>query len=519
MHTPGSSPARGRRLAGAAAGLVAGASGLLVGEGLARILSGTGPVVAVGNRAVDLTPRPVKEWAIATFGGADKAVLIGGVLVTVVLAILVLGWWGAGRRRTPALIGMSVLVALAAVAMIINPAPSTWYGLAVSIGGMVLVGVAGFAWLLSRLHASPGTAQADAGLPASSGFDRRRFLMAASTVAAAGAAGGAVRGLVSDSAGPSGVALPAPGSTAPAVPEGVSFDIDGLTTHLTPTPDFYRVDTALQVPQVDAQNYVLRITGMVDNPLELTYQDLLDRDLVERRITLTCVSNPVGGDLLGNATWIGIPMRELLDEAGVQQGADAVLSTSVDGFTAGTPLDVLTDDRDALVAVGMNGEPLTPTHGFPVRMVTPGLYGYVSATKWLTELEVTRFEDFTAYWTDRGYSAQAPIKLSSRIDVPASFAQLEAGEVTVAGVAWAQNVGIERVEVRVGDGPWDEAELAAEDNDQTWRAWRARWDAEPGTHRIEVRATDRAGTTQISRREPIAPDGSTGWHNVTVTVA
>ncbi|MFK5583742.1 molybdopterin-dependent oxidoreductase [Serinicoccus sp. LYQ131] len=517
MNTPGSTTAR--RMAGAATGLVAGASGLLVGEGMARVLDGTGPVVAVGNRAVDLTPRPVKEWAITTFGAADKAVLIGGVLVTVVLAILVLGWFGS-RRRTPAVIGMGVLVALAAVAMIINPAPSSVLGLSAGIGGMALVGVGGFAWMLTRLPRSTTsrTSPAKAGEDAP-GFDRRRFLVAASTVAAAGAAGGAARGLVGGSTGSAGVALPTPGSLAPAVPEGVSFDVAGLSSHLTPTPDFYRVDTALQIPQVDVQDYVLRITGMVDTPLELTYQDLLDRELVERRITLTCVSNPVGGDLLGNATWIGIPMRDLLAEAGVQSGADAVLSTSVDGFTAGTPLDVLTDDREALVAVGMNGEPLTPTHGFPVRMVTPGLYGYVSATKWLTELEVTRFQDFTAYWTDRGYAAQAPIKLSSRIDVPASFAQLEAGEVTVAGVAWAQTVGIERVEVRVGDGSWDEAELAAEDNDQTWRAWRHTWDAEPGSHRIEVRATDRDGNTQTSRREPIAPDGSTGWHNVTVSVA
>ncbi|MGB3595070.1 MAG: molybdopterin-dependent oxidoreductase [Ornithinimicrobium sp.] len=292
-----------------------------------------------------------------------------------------------------------------------------------------------------------------------------------------------------------------------------------MTPYLTDNSDFYRVDTALSVPDVPLEGYRLRIHGMVDTPLELSFQDLMDRNLVEKRITLTCVSNPVGGDYLGNATWLGVPMRDLLEEAGIQPGADAVKSTSADDFTAGTPLAALTDDREALVAIGMNGEPLPLEHGFPVRMVTPGLYGYVSATKWLVDLEVTRFADFSAYWTERGYSAEAPIKVSARIDTPASFAQLDAGDVTVAGVAWAQDRGIDKVEVRVGDGDWSEAELAEVDNIDTWRPWRWTWPAEAGTQRLEVRATDSTGTTQTSDREPIAPDGSTGWHNVTVTVS
>ena len=506
------SSARTPRGAGALSGLLAGGAGVLAGEGLARLLGATGPVVAVGNRAVDLTPRPVKEWAIQTFGSADKLVLLAGVLLTVLLAICALGWVGA-RRRGVGLVGMSVLVGLAGAAMLVDPARGGGITVVLlPVAAMVLVGVGGLGWLLGALGARTR-------LRARGDLDRRRFLLAASSIAAVGAAGGVTRGLAGGTTAPSTVSLPLPADPAASVPARVSFQVPGLTPHITANSDFYRVDTALQVPGVTPRDYVLRITGLVDRPLELTYQDLLDRDLVERRITLTCVSNEVGGDLLGNATWLGVHTRDLLAEAGVQAGADAVRSRSVDGFTAGTPLDVLTDDRDALIAIGMNGQPLPPEHGFPVRMVTPGLYGYVSATKWLTELEVTRFEDFSAYWTDRGYAEKAPIKLSSRIDVPGSFARLDAGPVTVAGVAWAQTVGIERVQVRAGEDAWQDAELGAEDSDQTWRAWRWEWEADAGTHRLEVRATDRTGRIQTSRREPIAPDGSTGWHSVTVTVA
>jgi DMSO/TMAO reductase YedYZ molybdopterin-dependent catalytic subunit len=315
------------------------------------------------------------------------------------------------------------------------------------------------------------------------------------------------------------VALPRPDLAAPPVPAGASFDIDGLASHVTSNRDFYRVDTALAVPAVAAGSWRLRVHGLVDHPLDLSFEDLLSRRLVERRVTLTCVSNPVGGDLLGNSTWIGVPVADLLAEAGVRAGADAVRSTSADDMTIGTPLSALTDGRDALLAVAMGGEPLPVEHGFPVRMVVPGLYGYVSATKWLVDLEVTRFDDFTAYWTERGYAAQAPIKTSSRIDVPRSFAHLRSGLVSVAGLAWAQHRGIDAVQVRADEGPWQQAELAAQDSKDTWRQWRWTWQATPGTHRLQVRATDRTGYTQTSRREPVAPDGATGWHTVTVLVS
>jgi DMSO/TMAO reductase YedYZ molybdopterin-dependent catalytic subunit len=304
------------------------------------------------------------------------------------------------------------------------------------------------------------------------------------------------------------------------VPAGATLDVDGLTPYLTSNRSFYRVDTALRVPDVPIDGYTLRVHGMVDRELTLSFEDLLSRPLVERRITLTCVSNPVGGPYVGNATWIGVPVRDLLREAGVRGGADAVKSTSADDMTIGTPLQALDDPhRDALIAVGMNGQPLPLEHGFPVRMVVPGLYGYVSATKWLVDLEVTRFADFKAYWSTRGYSVKAPIKTSSRIDVPKPFAHVPRGRVTVAGVAWAQHRGVDEVEVRVDGGPWHRADLAARDGIDTWRQWVWTWDARPGNHTLEVRATDGTGSTQTEQRAPVAPNGSTGWHSVNVTVS
>ncbi len=354
-------------------------------------------------------------------------------------------------------------------------------------------------------------------LPAA--FDRRRFLASALAVGAVAAAGGGVRQAFGGSAAAAqrgDVVLPRAVSPAPAVPRGTVLDVPGITPYLTSNKEFYRVDTALRVPDVPVDTWRLRIHGMVDREIELDFADLLSRRLVERRITLTCVSNPVGGPYVGNATWLGVPVRDLLREAGVVDGADAVKSTSADDMTIGTPLSALTTpERGALIAVGMNGEPLPLAHGFPVRMVVPGLYGYVSATKWLVDLEVTRFADFKAYWTTRGYAAEAPIKTSSRIDVPKPFAQLDKGKVPVAGVAWSQGRGIESVEVRVDGGAWHRADLGDEDGIDSWRQWVWQWDAEPGSHKIEVRATDSTGATQTAERVPIAPDGSTGWHSTT----
>jgi DMSO/TMAO reductase YedYZ molybdopterin-dependent catalytic subunit len=528
---------RGRTiLAGATAGLLAGAAGVALAEAVAAVVSGvTSPLLAVANRAVDLTPRPVKEWAVAAFGGADKAVLIGGVIATIVLMLVALGVLGVRRPRA-AVAGLVVLNLVGAVAALTDRAAGApgWLRLLAPVAGL-LVSVVALVVLLrplrARSHIEPTRVDrprvnrllpaqvAGDDLPAA--FDRRRFLARVVAVGAVAVGGGLASQALATTASQSraGVSIPRPRSAAPPLPAAATFDVDGLTPHLSTNRDFYRVDTALVVPNVPVDTWRLRVHGMVERPLELTFADLLSRRLVERRITLTCVSNPVGGDLMDTSTWIGVPLADLLAEAGVRSGADAVKSTSADDMTIGTPLSALTDGRDALVAVAMGGEPLPLEHGFPARMVVPGLYGYVSATKWLVDLEVTRFADFRAYWTERGYAAQAPIKTSSRIDVPRSFAQLEAGPTTVAGLAWSQQRGIDSVEVRADDGPWQRAMLAVEDSRDTWRQWRWTWDATPGTHQLQVRATDRTGRTQTPVREPIAPDGATGWHNVTVIVS
>ena len=516
-------------LLGGLAGLLAAAAAVLSSRGVAALLEGvTDPLLAVANRAVDAAPRPVKELAIETFGAADKPVLIGGVIGTVALLAVVAGAVGV-RRPAVAVGAFLALTGLAAAAAVTDRAASAGLGLRL-VPVVVLVGV-GLVLLVVMLGAlgAPVGARAAQSSPAPSRSQpggsqpsRRTFLLAAAAaggLAVAGAVVSRVYGGLAATASRAGIRLPRPVDPAPPVPAGVAVDVPGVTPHLTSNADFYRVDTALQVPDVPVDGWRLRVHGMVENELDLSFDDLLERGLVERRITLTCVSNPVGGDLMGNALWLGVPVHQLLAEAGVVDGADAVRSTSADDWTCGTPLAVLADPgRGALVAVGMNGEPLPVEHGFPARLVTPGLYGYVSATKWLVDLEVTRFADFTAYWTSRGYDAEAPIKTSSRIDVPRSFARVRPGTIPVAGVAWAQATGIARVEVRVDGGAWNEATLGAEDGLDTWRQWVWQWEATPGNHRLEVRATDADGRAQTGARAPIAPNGSTGWDSVTVLV-
>jgi DMSO/TMAO reductase YedYZ molybdopterin-dependent catalytic subunit len=343
----------------------------------------------------------------------------------------------------------------------------------------------------------------------------------------AGGAGAARRAAPGGAGGtpPSTVDLPAPASPAPALPADADLELDGLSSFFTPTSDFYRIDTALTVPGIDATAWRLRIHGRGASERTYAFDDLLARDdLMERDITLACVSNPVGGDLVGNARWIGVPLSALLEEAGVRPPADGgqadqLVARSEDGMTIGTPVDDVMDGRDAMLAVGMNGEPLPPEHGFPVRMVVPGLYGYVSACKWLVDLELTTFDAYDAYWVPRGWAEQAPVKTQSRIDTPRDGDRLTAGTVRVAGVAWAQHVGIEGVEVRVDDGPWRRAELSGEVTADTWRQWVLDWEAEPGEHRLEVRALDADGETQTSVIGDPRPDGATGLHGVTLRVS
>ncbi|MBO4210707.1 molybdopterin-dependent oxidoreductase, partial [Micromonospora echinofusca] len=308
------------------------------------------------------------------------------------------------------------------------------------------------------------------------------------------------------------VRLPPPTDPAPPLPTGVAPGFH------TPNADFYRVDTALTVPRLDVDAWRLRIHGLVDRPVEVSFADLLDRELVERDITLNCVSSEVGGPYVGTARWLGVPLAPLLRSAGIRAGADQVVARSSEGMTIGTPVDTLLDGRDALLAVGMNGEPLPLAHGFPVRMLTPGLYGYAGACKWIVELELTRFADFDPYWVRRGWAREAPVKTASRIDRPGPFARLAAGRVAVAGVAWAQRRGIAAVEVSVDSGPWQPATLRPVPSTDTWVQWRYDWDARPGGHSLRVRATDGNGDGQTGERATPFPDGATGWHTVAVTV-
>jgi DMSO/TMAO reductase YedYZ molybdopterin-dependent catalytic subunit len=315
------------------------------------------------------------------------------------------------------------------------------------------------------------------------------------------------------------IALPAPATAAPEIPPGTSLDVEGITTLITPNEQFYRIDVALQVPQIDPDSWQLKITGLVDTEITIGYAELLALPLTEHITTIACVSNEVGGGLIGNATWLGYPIRELLAQAGPKAGADMVLSSGPDGFSAGTPIEVLTDpNRQALLAVGMNGEPLPTEHGFPARMIVPGLFGYVSATKWVTEMKVTRFADAEGYWTPRGWDALGPVVTESRIDVPLSGQTVASGTVAVAGVAWAPHTGISKVEVQIDGGAWQPARLAEAVTADTWIQWVLQWPASAGAHTIAVRATDKSGYTQTQKEAPPAPSGATGWDTIQVTV-
>lgn len=501
----------------ALSGILAAAVVLGIGELVAvPIGSGSSPFFAVGSTTVDRSPAWAREFAIATFGTNDKPALFIGMSIAIAVLAALAG--AAEQTRRP--YGSAILVVLGAVgiyAAVTRPGATASYALPTLIG--VASGIGVLRLLTTRLHALEEPEQR------SEGMSRRRFLVLAATAAGVAAAAGTVGRRLADSlagAVRNRMAFVVPsvaaGNRALPISTGTDIAVPDGTPFLTGNDVFYRIDTALQVPMLTTDDWSLRIHGMVDREITLQWSDLIARTPIERRITLTCVSNEVGGTLAGNATWIGYPIKDLLDEAGVHTDADMLLSRSVDGFTVGTPIAVLRDGRDAILAVTMNGQPLPFEHGYPVRQVVPGLYGFVSATKWVVDWEVTRFDQARAYWTQRGWAEQAPIKTASRIDVPASFARVTAGEVLVAGTAWAQHRGISRVEVRVDDGPWQDAALAAEYSIDTWQQWTWRWPAAPGTHTLQVRATDHDGTVQTEQRAAPVPNGASGWHSRSVTV-
>jgi DMSO/TMAO reductase YedYZ molybdopterin-dependent catalytic subunit len=470
-------------------------------------------VLAVGEAIIELTPGRVAEEAISAVGDADKPLLVTGVVIAVLLGSTVAGLLGARRFA----VGAAVLIGLTAVAgvAVLTRADSRDVDvLPVLAGGAA--GLAVYAWLLGRAVAASAV---DA-----SYLTRRQFLQATGVVVAGAAVTGVLGRWATGARRSVERAREAVGRRLrlrvgqPPVPAGVDLKVDGVASWMTPNDEFYRIDTSLSPPLVQPKDWELRIHGMVDREVTLTYQDLLARGLSHAWVTLCCVSNEVGGGLISNAWWSGVRIDALLEEVGVSPDADALLSTSHDGWTCGTPLAALTDGRDALLAVAMNGEPLPIEHGFPVRMLVPGLYGFVSATKWVVEWEVSRFEDFDAYWTERGWAEEAPIKTQSRIDTPHSGDTLEAGPVTIGGVAWAQHRGIEAVEVRIDADDWMPARLAADPSIDTWVQWVAEWEAEPGDHAIAVRATDATGETQTAEWQEVIPDGATGYHLINVTV-
>jgi DMSO/TMAO reductase YedYZ molybdopterin-dependent catalytic subunit len=353
---------------------------------------------------------------------------------------------------------------------------------------------------------------------------RRAFLTfagAGAAFAVAGAAGGRkLHGRSSVESARQRLVLPASSVATSTAPDasGSLDGVAGITPFLTSAKSFYRIDTALLVPQVAPDKWRLRITGLVDRDTTFTLDDILAMPLVEQQITMSCVSNEVGGDLVGNASWRGVPLADLLARAGVKPTATQLIGESVDGFTAGFPVSAALDGRPAMVVVGMNGQPLPIEHGFPARLVVAGLYGYVSATKWLTELRLTTWEDEQGYWIPRGWSRDGPIKTQTRIDVPHSGAKVPTGTVAVAGVAWAPTRGIAKVEVQVDDGPWQQADLATSGTPLTWTQWVYRWPATKGSHRLQVRATDGTGEVQPAQRRDPAPSGATGHHTINVQV-
>ena len=527
----------------AAAGALAGGVALGVGELLSGISNKIPSlIVRVGDVVIENAPGSVERWAIDTLGTNDKPALIIGIAV---VSLLIAAATGIAASKKFG-VGVAVFVlfgllgGLAAASDPQRPAGWAWFS-------AVLAAAAGIATLRLLLNAARALWNATAS-PTALAESRRGFLGAAAGAAAVSVAapvvGTALRSRQSaqvegdrenvaaaldsiDVTPPSTSTLEAEST---AMPDLASFDdIDGIATLVSPNDNFYRIDSALSIPRIDVDTWSMKITGMVDQEIELTFDDLLAMDPVEEFVTLSCVSNNVGGDLVGNARWLGVPIKKLLDMAGVQPGATQIVGRSVDGWTGGFPTEYLDDpDRVALVAVAMNGEPLPTQHGFPVRLVIAGLYGYVSATKWLKEIELTTWDDFDGYWITRGWSKEGPIKTQSRIDVPNANARLVGGDQPIAGVAWAPDRGVAKVEVLITDivdgdevpnENWIRAELSDDITDNSWRQWMVPWSAPVGDHVIRVRATDNLGETQTSERSRVDPDGATGWHTIAVRVS
>lgn len=502
------------RSSAAVAGIAAGGLAVMVGTLVAAITEVVSPIDAVGSEVIDRVPPWVKERAIQWFGTDDKLALRVGIVTILALAAVGVGllaarrmWWGVAGIAAFGVVG-----ALAA-----TNRPNQTIGAAFP---SILGAVAG-ALVLYRM-VQPAPTSNDRNSTTSADWDRRRFLFTGgATAAGAVVAGGMAKGIEERRVDQirESIQTPLPDTVADAAmqdipPDAALFD---ETPYITPNDEFYRIDTALTFPNVDIDTWSFEIKGLVDTPMKFTYADLLALPQEERVVTLCCVSNEVGGDLIGNAVFRGVMLRDLLDKVGVRAGAEQVFSTSLDGWTCGFPIEVALDGRDAMVAIGMNGETLPLEHGYPARLVVPGLYGYVSATKWLAEIKLTTWAQDEGYWVPRGWSALGPVKTQSRIDVPRTR-KVKAGKQAIAGVAWAQHRGVEQVEVQIDGGAWQLATLAVDVSIDTWRQWLLEWEPTPGKYTVRVRATDNTGETQTEEETPVAPDGATGYHTIRVTV-
>jgi DMSO/TMAO reductase YedYZ molybdopterin-dependent catalytic subunit len=512
MQTP-DLRSRPRTLRHAAYGVLATVVGLAAAHLVAALtVPAASPVLAVGSTVIDLTPTPLKEWAIRQFGSSDKLVLVGSVTLVVLLLAAVAGVVTA-RLET---VGLLIIVGLAGVAGVLavlrpgsGPLDLLPALVAAAAGATAL-------WWLHRVDDQAQTGPSQGG----DGPTRRGVVLATGGLAAAAVTMGALgRWVTSYRLGGTDIALPVATDPASSFPTGLEERYAGITPLRTPTGEFYRVDTRLTVPSVDVGTWTLTIDGDVDREVTLTFDELAAMTTVERDITLTCVSNEVGGPYVGGARWLGVPLAEVLAKAGIDSTrADQILSTDVDGMTISTPLDVALDGRDAMLALGMNGGPLPRENGFPVRMVVPGLYGFVSACKWITRMTLTTYDAEQAYWTEREWATDAPIKISSRIDTPKPLSDSDAGQVVIGGIAWAQGVGIEKVEVRVDGEAWQPATLGPQVTDDYWRQWYFEWDAEPGQHFIACRATNKDGDVQTDVRMTPFPEGSSGHQEISVNV-
>ena len=527
---PSSRPARTGNAIAALTGIIVGLATFASATLLSLLFDAENPLIAVGSAAIDFAPPGFKSFIIGLFGTGDKTFIFTLLAVAAFIAACAVGILQV--RVPPFGTLLLAFVGVVCVAATVSRANSSPFDGVPSVLGFIIGWLLLRAlisrldhWRVARDRPTSGTsAVALRSTVSPVAIERRRFLtlaIVAATLSLLVEAGSGLSAVAQNTAAAvrAKIKLPKPKSPAPAIEPGGDLTVPGLTSYIVPNDDFYRIDTALSIPQIDPDSWKLTITGMVENEVELTYAELLDLPLKERIITLTCVSNEVGGNLIGNASWLGYPIREVLARAKPKAGADMVLSTSIDGFTASTPLAVLEDTgTDALFAVGMNGEPLPPEHGFPVRMVVPGLYGYVSATKWVVDLKVTTYAKDQAYWTPRGYSAKAPIKLESRIDTPQDGYSAKAGLVAVAGVAWHQHVGISKVEVMVDNGAWQPAKLARVVTVDSWLQWSFAWNATKGDHTLTVRATDDSGEVQTSREVGVVPNGATGLHTIQVHI-